>query len=124
MLVGGARGAWRPGEVVPQAVTREGLCLEEVGRRLGEAGIQGQEGEPNWGQHCMEEGRPEGAGGTGLGPHTPAEQRQEGAPSGNDWSCALCSCKTCPMIFVLLGVSDGVLGVLTDVKTCVGEDRG
>lgn len=91
----------------------------EVEHTLGEAGSPGWEG-----GHCREEGKPEGAGGTGLGLRTPAQQDQEGLLSGFVTSCALCSCKTCPMIYVLLGVSDCALGVLIDVKTCEGEEGG
>lgn len=120
----GATGALGPGEVVPQAVTRERRCLVEVGHKPAEAGILGREGEPNQGQHCTEGGKPEEEGGTALGLRTPVEQGQEGALSGDDWSCVLCSCKTCPMTYVLLGVSDGALGVLIDMKTCVLEEEG
>lgn len=94
----------------------------EVEHKLGEVGIQGREGEPNQGQHCMEGGKPEGEGGTALGLRTPVEQEQVGALSGDDWSCVLCFCKTCPMTYVLLGVSGDALGVLIDMKTCVAEE--
>lgn len=116
MGVGGAREAWVPSGVGRLEVTRAQRALE-VGYTLGEAGTPGREG-----GHCREEGKPEGVGGTGLG--TPAQQDQEGALSGVETSCGLCSCKTCPMIYVLLGVSDCAFGVLIDVKTCEGEGGG
>lgn len=94
----------------------------------GAAGTRGQEGGPNRGLRCTEGGRPEGEGGTGLGLRILAQQEEEGALSGDDQSRALCSCKTCrlvcPMIYGPLGVSDGVLGVLMDVKTGVREEGG
>lgn len=69
----------------------------------------------------MEEGKPVGEGGRGQGQRTLEQQGQEGALSGGG-SCVLCFCMTCPMIFVLLGVSDCAFGVLNDVKTCEGEE--
>lgn len=69
----------------------------------------------------MEGDRPEGEGGTGQELRTPVRQEQEVALSGDDWSCALWFCMTCPMIYVLRGVTVDVLGVLIDEKTCVGE---
>lgn len=128
MEAGGGRGAWPPEKAVPREVTRAQSGQAEVGHMPGEAGIRGPEGGPNRGLCCTEVGRHEGEGGTGLGLRTLVQQGEEGALSGDDQSCALCSCKTCrlvcPMIYVPLGVSDGVLGVLMDVKTCVREEGG
>lgn len=93
----------------------------EEGRTLGEAGIPAWEEAPDQGRWCMEGDRPEGEGGTGLELRTPVRQEQEVELSGDDWSCALWSYMTCPMIYVLHGVTVVVLGVLIDVKTCVGE---
>lgn len=111
-------------EVVPREVARQMSCQAEVGHTLGEAGNRGWEEEPNQGRCCTEEGRPEGEGGTRPVLHTLVQQGQEGALSGDDWSCGLCSCKTCPMIYVLLGANDVALGFLIDVMTCLGEEGG
>lgn len=94
----------------------------EVAHKLGEAGIQGREEEPNQVQHCTEGGKPEGEVGRAPVLRTPVVQGQVGELSGDDRNCVLGFCKTCPMTYVLRGGSGGALGVLIDMKTFVEEE--